>query len=126
MKSFLQFLPESFIAELSMAATDSVSPLGGNAEVPSARDLARTENELQIDDTVKITGNVNHHGARGKIVNFDSNKSFVVVQLNGKDYSFHTSDVTVYDDTEGDNDDDEEERELNNWRELAGIAHEQQ
>jgi hypothetical protein len=130
MKSLKQYLPESFLVELSEGPTDSVSPLGGGSDTsatPNANELARTQNELQLDDKVKIVGNVDKRGEKGRITNFDSNKSFVVVQLrNGKDYSFHVSDVEYVDpETDHDEDDEEDEeheRELNNWRELAGIS----
>lgn len=64
-------------------------PLGENAE------------KLHIGDRVQITGNVEFQGEKGDIENFDRLKAFVVVHLdNYGSRSFHSSDVSSYDEDE--------------------------
>lgn len=70
---------------------------------------ANDYSDLEIGDPVIITGRVQHKGATGTVVDFDSTKSFVVVNLYnyGKE-SFHFTDVS-YNDYE---DSDEEENDM--------------
>lgn len=54
--------------------------------------------ELEIGDDVIITGNVEHKGSTGVVTDFDSTKSFVVVNLyNHGKRSFHFTDVSYND-----------------------------
>lgn len=71
--------------------------------------------DLEIGDDVIVTGNVEHKGATGVVTDFDSTKSFVVVNLyNHGKRSFHFTDVTF-------NDYADSEEEDADWRERDGI-----
>lgn len=55
---------------------------------------AATAEELDVGDPVKITGNVSGQGQTGTIDSFGQDKRFVIVQVDGKLNSYHSSDVS--------------------------------
>lgn len=124
MKTFKQYLPESFLTELAEAPTDSNSPINGS-EASSKPDPAETENgkrELNIGDPVKIVGNVEFEGTTGDVDDFGQNKHFVIVNLyNHGKHSFHTSNVEYndYADSEEEADDN---RTLRNIKQMRGFS----
>lgn len=63
--------------------------------------VAEDASRLHIGDPVYITGNVQFQGERGYIKSFGERNAFVIVHLlNYGDYSFHSSDVSFYDEDE--------------------------
>lgn len=68
---------------------------------PKSSGLKEDASKLHIGDRVQITGNVEFQGEKGDIENFDRLKAFVVVHLdNYGSRSFHSSDVSSYDEDE--------------------------
>ena len=68
---------------------------------------SKTADQLEVGDTVEITGDVEYQGSMGEIVEFNSNKTFVVVKLySGGTHSFHTSDVSAEEDEDEDKEED--------------------
>jgi len=127
MKSLKEYLPESFITELSDAPRDSISPVNGSevSNYPNPANSVGGVRELNIGDPVIVTGKVQHSGETGVITDFDNErKAFVVVQMkDGGKHSFHSSDVAFNDYDEDDELSDEEQNEmsLDNLRKLSGI-----
>lgn len=68
---------------------------------PKTSGLQEDASKLHIGDRVIITGNVEFQGEKGDIENFGRLKAFVVVHLdNYGSRSFHSSDVSSYDEDE--------------------------
>jgi hypothetical protein len=70
---------------------------------------------LELGDEVIVTYHNQFQGKRGEIVGFGRNKAFVIVEIDGREYSMHSSDVERLG-GDGDWDDDED---LNEY----GSAH---
>lgn len=71
------------------------------ARLNRSQGMTEDASKLHIGDRVIITGNVEFQGEKGDIENFDRLKAFVVVHLdNYGSRSFHSSDVSSYDDDE--------------------------
>lgn len=82
----------------------------------------KTADELEEGDLVEITGKVTHEGEEGTIVRFGSDKRFVVVEIDGKNYSFHSSDVTEASGVEGGDDDDEDDDDADDRKDTFYVA----
>jgi len=130
MKTFKEYLPESFLTELGAGPNDSISPVSG-AESSGYPDPAESEfgnRELNVGDPVIITGNVEFSGKTGDVDDFSRDKHFVIVNLyNYGKHSFHASNVAYNDYADEDNDDnnndddDEDDRALADLRKLSGY-----
>lgn len=68
------------------------------------------EDSLNIGDEVLVDGPNQFQGKRGWITGFGRNKAFVIVEIDGKEYSMHSSDVVSLG-----NDEDEDE-DLNEYK----------
>ena len=124
MKSLKDYLPESFLVELGEGPSDSNSPVNGST-ADSHPDPAMSKfgkRELRVGDPVKITGDVEFQGEKGKVDDIGRDGNFIVVDLydQGKK-SFQRADVD-YDDYGGkDNEEDDYLHALDNFRKLAGY-----
>jgi len=124
MKQFIEYLPESFLVELSEGPTDSQSPVSG-AEASNKPNPANTVNgkrELNVGDPVVVSGNVKYKGLTGEVIDFGQNRKFVVVNL----YRFGKTSFQLCDleyDTRADEEHDDEAgaREIENLRKLSGY-----
>jgi hypothetical protein len=128
MKTFKEYLPESFLTELGAGPNDSISPVSG-AESSGYPDPAESKfgnRELNVGDPVIITGNVEFSGKTGDVAAFGRDNHFVIVNLyNHGKHSFHASNVAYNDyadeEHEGDDDADEDDRALYDLRKLSGY-----
>lgn len=106
MKSFKQFLPEDWSGVGSTVEPgDSISPVNGSNGRPELKfpddqkqPVKEDAEDLNIGDDVIITGNVQFKGSTGVIDSFSEGNRFVVVNLyNHGRRSFHSSDVSLND-----------------------------
>lgn len=123
-KSLKDYLPESFLTELGEGPSDSSSPVSG-ATSNSRPDPTQTKygkRELEVGDPVKVTGNVQFKGEKGRVDDITNDGNVVVVDLydQGKK-SFQRADIDFND--YGGKDEEEEDylHSLNNFKKLAGY-----
>lgn len=120
MKAFREYLPESFLAELTDGPGDSNSPInGGEADSkPAPAESEYGTRELKVGDPIIVKATQRH----GVVNDLTDDEGTVVVDF-GKDgkKNFNMSELE-YDDYANDNNEDESYRhELNNFKKLAGY-----
>ena len=100
MKQFIEYLPESFLVELSEGPTDSQSPVSGATAhtKPNPANTIDGKRELNIGDPVIVSGNVKYKGLTGNVEDFGQGRDFVVVNVyNIGKRSFQTTDSSRQD-----------------------------
>lgn len=95
------------------AAVKSVARKLQDGEYNHLKEDADYEDELEVGDEVLVTYPNQFQGKRGEITGFGRDKAFVIIEIDGREYSMHSSDVERLD---GAYDDEEE---LDEW----GHAH---
>jgi len=79
------------------------------SEVNEAVD--NNDTELEEGDSVTITGHVDKEGKKGTVVEMSESSDFIIVEIGGKNYSFHASDVTKNDEEEEEDYEEDEDAE---------------
>lgn len=124
MKSLKDFLPESFLIELSDGPGDSISPVnGGNSNRnPDPTQTRFGHRELKVGDPVKIC-NGQFQDEKGKVDDIINDGNSIVVDLvNQGKKSFSVRDVDFDDYGGEDQEEDDYLRSLNNLKQMAGYV----
>ena len=94
-----EFAEDNFGTNPRRAARPGSRPRRGHEPIPQYRSMSETAaSALQVGDPVIITGNVEYQGKTGDVREIGRDGAFVVVDLyNYGPYSFHSSDVSLND-----------------------------
>lgn len=124
MRSLKDFLPESFLTELSDGPSDSSSPVSG-ATADGHPNPAQTnygKRELNVGDPVKVVGDVELKGSKGKVDDIFDDGDSIIVNLHGQGRKrFRRPDVEFDEYCGKDDNEDAYLHSLNNFKKLAGY-----
>lgn len=66
------------------------------------------DNDIVEGDEVLVVGRTEHEGKKGTIVETSDSSDFVIVEIKGKNYSYHASDLRKVEESEEDDEDEED------------------
>lgn len=115
-KSYMDYLPKSFIVELADGPHDSISPVSGQEANSKVNPF--TMNSLKVGDPVKVT-TLRFDGTTGKIIRIEKDVALVQFDFNAGKHKFNVADLELVDKEKEEKSSDD--RELENLRRLAGY-----
>lgn len=107
----------------------SVTPVKGVMEsfssslrkslITEAKDI--DDNDIMEGDEVLVVGRTDHEGKKGIIVETSDRSDFVIVEIKGKNYSYHASDLKKIDEEEEEDEPDYDEDEMNTYEYVIDL-----
>jgi transcription antitermination factor NusG len=121
MKTLKEFLPESFLTELTDANIDSISPINGGDDdnKPDPLETKNGKRELNIGDPVIVNTDA-LRGKKGVVDNVDGDEITVSIEKMGNEI-LNVRDVEYDHYHDPENDKESYEHALNNLKQLAGY-----